>query len=116
MEEPIVTIVFAPSPLLGRSPFSTSGFGSGKKREKYLNTLKNEIDKHKIKWLAKIDDTESDIEIISQEASLIVCTPGLKYQFYAKGFDKKNIIHLTTMQYETFDTSVVIHKIKELSL
>ncbi len=52
--------------------------------------------------------------LIQQNASLLICIPELKYQFYKKDFDTKNIIYLSTMEYANSDTTSVIKRIEEI--
>ncbi len=117
-----IYFIYMPSPLLGRYPLQgINGAGiwgrlfSIGSEEGYISALKEYVESHFQEWLVERDDTESDIEkLIKQKAIILVCAPGLKYQFYTHGFNKKNVIHLSTMEYSTNNISPVIKLIKEL--
>ncbi|QCJ71957.1 nitrogen fixation protein NifS [Providencia heimbachae] len=85
----------------------------GNKADNYISTLQKELQQENLNWCVYKDDTESDIEkLIAQNADLLICIPGLRYQFYTNGFDKKNIIYLSTMEYANSVTNSVIQRIK----
>lgn len=111
-----------PSPMLGRSPmqgvngagFFGNLFGIYTENQ-YISALKTELEKRKLNWTVQRDDTESDIErIIEKKIKLLVCAPGLKYQFYKGGFSKENIIYLSMMEYANNITDPVINVIRRL--
>ncbi|MBE0148359.1 nitrogen fixation protein NifS [Serratia fonticola] len=86
------------------------------KEDKYITTLQDYLNKKNLNWLVERDDTESDIEkLIEQNAQLLVCAPGLRFQFYRNGFDKKNIIYLSTMEYVSNNINPVVKRIREIS-
>lgn len=111
-----------PSPMLGRNPMqgvNGAGFFGNLfgvyNEDKYIDKLNSDLRALGISWITIRDNTESDIEkIIAQGAKLLVCAPGLKFQFYRGGFNKKNIIHLSTMEYASNITRPVIARIKEI--
>jgi len=112
-----IYMVSKPSVTLGRSQFHGAGGGlfGHYKEGKYISKLQKELDSAGLQWVIIADDTESDIEkIISQNAILIVCAPGLRFQFYSNGFDKKRILHLKFMDYALNNTKPVIDKVKEI--
>jgi len=45
---------------------------------------------------------------------ILVCAPGLRFQFYTNGFDKRNIIYLSVMEYVENDVKPVISKINDI--
>ncbi|MBV4413906.1 nitrogen fixation protein NifS [Enterobacteriaceae bacterium YMB-R22] len=117
-----IYFIYMPSPILGRFPLQgVNGagiwgnlFGIGSE-EKYIATLKNYVASHHAGWRVERDNTESDIEkLMAQGAEILVCAPGLKLQFYTNGFNKKKIIHLSTMEYSSNDVNPVIKLIKEI--
>lgn len=84
--------------------------------EKYIDLLQRRLDLSHPNWIVKYDDTESDIEaIIAAEAKILVCVPGLRFQFYHHGFKKENIIWLSTMEYASLNLSRVLTKVNQLS-
>ncbi|HBO23647.1 MAG TPA: nitrogen fixation protein NifS [Providencia sp.] len=117
-----IFLIHNPSPTLGRVTYPwvngssiVARYLSGNTVDNYLSALQKEIDVKNLDWKAYCDDTESDIEkLISQNADLLVCVPGLKYQFNETGFDKNNIIYLSTMEYANNVTTAVISKIVKL--
>ena len=75
-------------------------FLNGNTVENYISALQNEINKINLEWDVYPDDTESDIEkLISYNAKLLICIPGIRLQFNRTRFDKSNIIYLSTMEY-----------------
>lgn len=117
-----IYFIYMPTPLLGRYPLQgVNGagvwgrlFGIGSE-DKYISTLKEYVDLNYPEWMVERDNTESDIEkLMHQGAVILVCAPGLKFQFYANGFNKKNIIHLSSMEYSTNNIKPVIKLLKEL--
>lgn len=106
-----------PSPTLGRSPLH--GIGGGLfghyRADDYISAIQKYLDLADLDWVILDDDTEADIEkLISQNATLLVCAPGLRFQFYSNGFDKKRIIHLSTMDYASNNITPVVNKIEEI--
>jgi len=122
MEKQKIYFIYMPSPILGRSPMqgiNGAGFFGNLfgiyTEDKYISVLKSELEKRKLNWTVQRDNTESDIEkIIEQKVKLLVCAPGLKYQFYKGGFNKKNIIHLSIMEYANNITDPIIKIIGKL--
>lgn len=109
-----IYFIHRPSPMLGRSPLQ-GGYFPYFLTEKFIKALQRELDRKGLLWEAVPDDTESDIEVlIARKADLLVCAPGLKYQFHYQGFDKSNIIWLGVMEYVSMDTSEIINKINAL--
>ncbi|WON77795.1 hypothetical protein [Serratia sp. UGAL515B_01] len=115
MSKKIIVFVYNSSPLLGRSPPFTGAIFSWFKEDKYLKVLNKDLIEKKYNWIAKLDDTEADIDIIKNYADMIICSPGLQYQFYTGQFDKSKIIYLTTLEYSCNDTKRVIEKANPLS-
>lgn len=112
-----IYFIYMPSPMLGRYPLQ--GIGGGLfayyREDKYISALQGVLDKVYPEWSVERDDTESDIEkLIAQKATLLICAPGLRFQFFRNGFSKKNIIYLSTMEYVNNDVNPVIKRIKEL--
>ncbi|MDD9340574.1 MAG: nitrogen fixation protein NifS [Providencia heimbachae] len=122
MEKKKVYLIFSRSPTIGRSAFPwVSGssiiarFLNGNSADNYVSALQNEIDKKTLEWTVYLDDTESDIEkLISQNAKLLICIPGLRFQFNRTGFDKNNVIYLSTMEYANNVTIPVLKRIDEI--
>ena len=120
MEPKKIYLVYRASPTLGRPSLAGASGSSffdqmlyGNKADNYISTLQKELQQENLNWCVYKDDTESDIEkLIAQNADLLICIPSLKYQFYTNGFDKKNIIYLSTMEYANSVTSSVIQRIK----
>lgn len=111
-----------PSPIFGRNPIQ-GVTGSGifgalfnlYTEDNYILALQKAIAQKNLDWHVYRDDTESDIKkLIEQGARLLVCALGLKYMFYRKGFDRKNIIYLDTFEYANNVTTPVIDRIVEL--
>jgi len=113
-----IFMISTPSPMLGRSPLQGAGGGlfGYYNENNYVAEVQRTLDKNHPGWIIIADDTEANIEkIIEQNATLIVCAPGLKFQFYSNGFDKKRIIHLNTFDYASKNVTPVMKKVKELS-
>ncbi len=109
-----IYFIHRPSPMLGRSPLQ-GGYFPYFLTENFIKGLQREIDKRGLLWEVVPDDTESDIEaLIARKAALLVCAPGLKFQFHYQGFDKNNIIWLGVMEYVSVDTSEIISRINVL--
>lgn len=112
-----IYFISRPSPILGRSPLAGAGGGlfGLYKEKKYISALQRKLASNDIDWIVVEDDTEADIEqILQKNVKLLVCAPGLKFQFYSNSFDKKNIIHLSTMEYVTNNSNAVIKRVKEI--
>ncbi|WP_434668989.1 nitrogen fixation protein NifS [Klebsiella sp. B345] len=112
-----IVLIVKPSPTLGRSPLHGTGGGlfGWYRSGDYLLRLKNRMAAEGIDWRAELDTTESDIEkLIEQNVTLLVCVPGLRFQFYREGFDKNHIVYLTTMEYANGDVMPVMRKVREI--
>ncbi|EAA7988986.1 nitrogen fixation protein NifS [Salmonella enterica] len=112
-----IYFIYMPSTTLGRAPLQGTGGGlfAYYREDKYITSLNSYFDINAFDWVAKRDDTESDIELlIKQGAVLLICAPGLRFQFYRNGFSKENVIYLSTMEYINNDVKPVIKRIKEI--
>ncbi|SPY77128.1 nitrogen fixation protein NifS [Providencia rustigianii] len=122
MEKKKIYLIYSRSPTLGRVAFpwiSGSSFVTrlldGNTVDNYVSALQNEINKINLDWEVCPDNTESDIEkLISQNAKLLICTPGLRFQFNRTGFDKNNIIYLSSMEYANNVITRVLKRINEI--
>ncbi|MBP1017117.1 MULTISPECIES: nitrogen fixation protein NifS [Serratia] len=112
-----IYFIYRPSPTLGRSPSQGAGGGlfGYYKEDNYITVLQEYLNKNNLNWIVERDDTESDIEkLIEQHAALLVCVPGLRSQFYRNGFNKNNIIYLSTMEYMNNNVNPVIKRLREI--
>ena len=108
-----VVFVYAAPPILGGGFCSSPSIFSFRATEHiYLEALANQLHQNNMDWQAQLDDTYSDISLIKDRAHAIICAPGLKYQFRTNGYDKKRIIHITTMEYWHNDIARVIKFLK----
>lgn len=111
----IIYVVHSPSPTLGRSPLQR-GYFPYALTEKYIESLQRELDRLDINCRVIADDTESDIEVlITRYPVLLVCAPGLRYQFYHQGFDKQKIVWLDVMEYCSSDPRSALKRLAELA-
>ncbi|MGL5387738.1 MAG: nitrogen fixation protein NifS [Serratia sp. (in: enterobacteria)] len=113
-----IYFIYRPSPTFGRSPIQGAGGGlfGFYKEDKYISVLQDYLNKKNLNWIVIRDDTESDIEkLIEQDAQLLVCAPGIRFQFYRNGFEKKNIIYLSTIEYVSNNINLVVKRIREIS-
>lgn len=113
-----IYLISRPSPTLGRSPLHGAGGGllGHHNESNYISSVQEQLDKDSLDWVILEDDTEADIEkLIVKNAALLVCAPGLRFQFYSNGFDKKRIIYLSAMDYASNNASVVITKVREIN-
>lgn len=122
MEKQIIYFIYMPSPMLGRSLMQGIG-GLGLfsnlfdiyTEDEYISALNSELVRRKLNWIVQMDDTGSDIErIIEKKIKLLVCTPGLKYQFNKGDFNKENIIYLSVMEFANKVVEPVINRIRIL--
>jgi hypothetical protein len=110
-----IYFIHRPSPMLGRSLLS-GGYFPYFLSDKFIKGLQRELDRKRLPWKVIPDDTESDIEVlIARNAALLVCAPGLRFQFYHQGFDKRNIIWLGVIEYISVDNSKIINRLHELA-
>ncbi|MXP49225.1 nitrogen fixation protein NifS [Pantoea sp. Eser] len=112
-----ICMISKPSPTLGRSPLHGAGGGlfGHYNESNYISEVQKKLDSIGCEWVIVADDTEGDIEkIIAQGTMLIVCAPGLRFQFYSNGFDKKRIIYLSAMEYASDNASPLIKKLNEI--
>lgn len=113
-----IYFITSPSPTLGRSTLhGIGGVFLGRHKEKeYIGVLRQGLKDYNLKWTVASDDTESNIEmIIARKIKLLVCAPGLRFQFYNHGFEKRNIIHLSMMDYVNNNIHPVISRIAAIS-
>ncbi|WP_243079479.1 hypothetical protein [Pantoea sp. MQR6] len=114
MTNKTIYFIHRPSPTLGRSPLH-GGYFPYFLTEKFIKSLQRELDRRGLPWQVMPDDTGSDIEaLIARKAALLVCAPGLRFQFYHQGFEKPNIIWLGFMEYVSVDISAIINRLSEL--
>jgi len=112
-----IYIISKPSPTLGRYPFHAGGAGlfGHKNHNNYISEVQKEIDALGYEWVVMADDTEGDIEeIVKKGVMLVVCAPGLRFQFYCGKFNKKRVIYLNTMDYASGNAHPVIKKLIEI--
>lgn len=116
-----IYFIYMPSQTLGRYPMQGvngagifGGFLKLYSEDDYIQKLQKYFTANNFKWDIFRDDTESDIEeLIKKNVDLLVCAPGLKYQFNKNGFNKDNIVYLTTMEFSNCNIRPVLNKIKE---
>lgn len=118
-----IYFIYMPTPVLGRYPLQGIN-GAGifgrlfglHNEDDYITALNNHLSANYPAWVVERDNTESDIEkLMAQDAALLVCAPGLKFQFYTGRFNKKRVIHLSMMEFSNNDVLPVINKIKEIN-
>lgn len=122
MEKKKIYLIYSRSPTLGRTAFPWGSgssfitrFLDGNTVDNYVSALQNEINKINLDWEVCPDNTESDVEkLISQNTKLLICTPGLRFQFNRTGFDKNNIIYLNSMEYANNVITRVLKRINEI--
>lgn len=115
MTNTLIYFIHSPSPTLGRSPLQ-HGYFLYFLTEKYIQALQRDLDSLNLNFSVYTDDTESNIERLkSREPALLICAPGLRYQFYHAGFPKQKIVWLSVMEYAYANTDPVIRKLNELS-
>ncbi|PSB84878.1 hypothetical protein [Photobacterium damselae] len=110
----LIVFVFKSSPLLGRGTPFTGAIFSWFKEDFYVEKLNRLLISLNLNWIAKVDDTDSDIYQIEKKANIIICAPGLKYQFFTNKFNKNRILYLTTTEYYNSDMSNIIKLIHEI--
>lgn len=113
-----IYFIYNPSPTIGRSPITSAGSGlfGLYKPNQYVAVLQRKLQCTGVDWRVELDDTAADIEkLIHKNATLLICAPGLRYQFYINGFDKKNIVYLSMFDYVTNNATSVIKRVKEIS-
>ncbi|WP_160623130.1 nitrogen fixation protein NifS [Mixta intestinalis] len=111
-----IVFVFNSSPVPGRSPPISSAIFSWFCEENYIQALDSYLKREGYPWVVEQDTSEADIEILKNYAEIIICAPGLRWQFYTNGFDKKNIIYLSTMEYATNNIERVCRLIKSTEM
>ena len=89
------------SPMLGRAPPVTSAIFSWFREKSYIQTLQEYLKREAYCWEVEPDASDANIDEIKQYANIIVCAPGLQWQFFIDDFDKNRIIYLSTMEYAT---------------
>lgn len=115
MTRKTIYVVHSPSPTLGRSPLQR-GYFPYAFTEKFIKSLQRELDRLEINCRVIADDTESDIEVlITRDPALLVCAPGLRYQFYHQGFNKQKIVWLGVMEYCSADPRSALKRLTELA-
>lgn len=115
MASKMICVVHIPSPTLGRSPLQR-GYFPYALTERYIKSLQRELDRLDINCRVIADDTESDIEVlITRDPVLLVCAPGLRYQFYHQGFDKQKIVWLGVIEYFSADPRSALKRLRKLT-
>lgn len=106
-----IYFIHRPSPMLGRSPLQGGHFPH-RMTEDFVTGLQNDLKRRGLPWTVLEDDTESDIDVlIARKANLLICAPGLRFQFYHQGFNKQNIIWLNVTEFAAIDTTTVINRL-----
>lgn len=107
-----IIFVFNSSPMLGRATPITGSIFSWVREDDYISHLNESVRRYG--WTVEKDSTEANIEEIKSQADIIVCAPGLRWQFYSGGFDKKKIIYLSTMEYASNDIRRVLRLLNNI--
>lgn len=111
-----IYFIHRPSPTLGRSPLQGGHFPHSM-TENFITGLQNDLKRRGLPWTVQEDDTESDIDVlIARNVDLLICAPGLRFQFYHQGFNKQNIIWLSVTEFAAIDTTAIIRRLKESGL
>lgn len=113
MANTAIYFIHSPSPTLGRSCL-LRGYFPYFLTDKYIHVLQNKLNSLELNFRVFADDTESNIEaLIARDPALLVCAPGLRYQFYHQGYPQQKIVWLSVMEYACADPDSVIKKLGE---
>lgn len=109
-----IVFVFNSSPLLGRSSPITAAIFSWFREKNYIEVLEGYLKREGYAWVVEQDTSEANIDELKHYAEIIICAPGLQWQFFTDDFDKKRIIYLSTMEYATNNIERICELIKSI--
>lgn len=78
------------------------------KQNKLITKLNKSLEKRNSHWLAVLDDSIADIDIIAQEADAIICVPGLQKQFDIKDYPREKVFYFDSLSYHNLSLDRVI--------
>lgn len=102
------------SALPGRTAPITGAIFSWFREKDYIQAVRDFLKRENLPWSIEQDNSEADIEKIKDYADIVLCAPGLSLQFNSKGFNKKMIIYLSTIEYATNNIERVCKLVKSI--
>ena len=104
-------IVYNSEPILGN--FIPSLIRMDGNVNKYLKTIKEEIDKNGLNCEVRLDDTVGDVsQLISQDYELLICLPGSQKRLLYETQDIEKMLFLNSLEFHSNDTDRVIQQMK----
>lgn len=100
-------VVYQSTPMIGTSKLP-SGNILGMFKQKKLVTQLNQALEKRSDWLAVLDDSIADIDLIAQRANAIICVPGLQKQFDFKDYPKEKVFYFDSLSYHELALDKVI--------
>ena len=102
-------VVYQSTPMLGKSILPNGNILGLFKQNKLITKLNQALEKRNSHWLAVLDDSIADIDVIAQEADAIICVPGLQKQFDIKNFPKEKVFYFDSLSYHELKLDNVIN-------
>ncbi|MBO0467836.1 hypothetical protein JZO73_09870 [Enterococcus plantarum] len=92
-------VVYQSTPMIGKSKFPSGNILGMFKQKKLVSQLNQALEKKGSNWLAVLDDSIADIDLIAQRADAIICVPGLQKQFDFKDYPKEKVFYFDSLSY-----------------
>ncbi|EOH96070.1 hypothetical protein UAW_01927 [Enterococcus haemoperoxidus ATCC BAA-382] len=101
-------VVYQSTPMLGKNKFPNGNILGMFKQNKLVTTLNRALEKEGSHWLAVLDNSIADIDVIAQKADAIICVPGLQKQFDIKNYPKEKVFYFDSLRYHELNLDKVL--------
>lgn len=101
-------VVYQSTPIIGKNELPNENILDMFKQNKLVPKLNQALEKKNSHWLATLDDSIADIDVIAQEADAIICVPGLQKQFDLKDYPKEKVFYFDSLSYHELTLDKVI--------
>lgn len=101
-------VVYQSTPMIGKSKLPNGNILGMFKQTKLVTKLNQTLEKKNSHWLATLDNSVADIDIIAQEADAIICVPGLQKQFELNDYPKEKVFYFDSLSYHELNLDNVI--------
>lgn len=101
-------LVYQSTPMFKKNKLPNGNILGMFKQNKLVTKLNQSLEKRNSHWIAVLDDSIADIDVIAQEADAIICVPGLQKQFELKDYPKEKVFYFDSLSYHDLALDKVI--------